>query len=82
VPCRIVKRVDCLSRDICQGIFCRTFYRKPFYICPSLYDKYERSTTNNPTTMAASLISFLIANPVTAPNGNPRQAKKIISHHK
>jgi hypothetical protein len=31
----------------------------------TLYDKYESAATNNPTTIADSLISFLIAYPRT-----------------
>jgi len=40
-----------------------------------LYDKYESAITNKPTIIAASLISFLIAYPATAPKRNPPPAE-------
>jgi hypothetical protein len=41
-----------------------------------LYDIYFRPATNNPTTTAATFMTFLIAYPATAPNRNPPPAEK------
>ena len=43
-----------------------------------LYDRYERPTTNNPITIAAIFITFLMAYPATAPNRNPPPAEKTM----
>jgi hypothetical protein len=43
-----------------------------------LYDKYERPITNNPITIAAIFITFLMTYPATAPNRNLPSAENTI----
>jgi hypothetical protein len=40
-----------------------------------LYERYERPTTNNPITITAIFITFLMAQPATAPNRKPLPAE-------